>query len=304
MVALSRLRRRERAAQRAALILFARGYWVDERALKVAYREALAKFPRSARSGSPSLHPFAVAEGAAMKVSRSLPRFKAGRRLLRGARGRDESALSIVQSTFTNLFMLLLTGRPASDAGLLEALDMSGARSEDERFEHADKQVASVLRGLRMSSLQHAVASATRHELEAARDDLRLALSSRLIYRVLSRIGDRDGARHFAWADNVTDETEELVLIQGTPGMLLLRKRFGEWLSAQLETYRAARPRYEAMARMLDTMPRSLWRYLGPGGTVALTKRPARERERFVANVRAYLKGHPADGPLITRVAS
>ncbi len=235
-------------------------------------------------------------------MSERLPRLAVGRRFLRSARGRTESPSSIALSVLTNVFHSALGGHPTRE-GLEEVLSVAGA-DLDERLEspHSEPELMKVLRSTgTVSSLRTAMAAASVPDLEAARDDLsRLLLSARVFERVLTRTL-QGGAERFAWARLVTDDGFEQVVIYGTLGLLLLRQHLGDRVDGLLEGWRRELPRYQAMDRLLDALPRRSWRYLGQDGAVRLAAKPARDRERLYALIRKHWKEHPADEALITR---
>jgi len=181
VVRLKELLGRGRTLSKAVLVMFGEGYPVEERALKRAYQwmfnQGSADLMRMASRTDPSLgelegdapDPEDLADAAGAPLAARIQRMTVGRAMRRNVRrlpDRKESVDSMMQSVFSNLALLMTTGRPFSEEGIIELVGAVGVAPhtlDRDRFLEAAERMM-------LPALEAVLAGATLDELEAARD--------------------------------------------------------------------------------------------------------------------------------------
>jgi hypothetical protein len=212
----------------AAMILHLRGYPVAQPKLAAAYGRHAQRLSSGLRRRSTSAEPFAVAEEWATRLAGG--RSDGLTRAMRGAaRGRGESARSIVESVYTNLVLVVLEGAPATPDGFTEMLDVAGVSSVHEWLNTASDQaesfpteaIADMLERFRPASWESAILTASPDELASAREASRrlraaiglvaASLDPRIVHPVITTL-----------AGGFTELTAALIL----PALIAVRREY------------------------------------------------------------------------------
>jgi hypothetical protein len=307
VIALASAARRRYPMHRAILDLFAEGRPVGERALHQAYDELFTGLARGLSSEAaredlePAVgmapDPFDVAEAVSPKLAAYARRSRTGRRwsarVPKGGASRNE----VLQSVFTNLALVMLTGEGSSEEGIDEVLQIGGVSPSDDAAPHP-VLLDRILNGLTLERLRERARDASLDELVRARDEWRLLVDhSALLVSVRARIG---GLEAFPGAPAVAEmHPDTTSLAGGAVGMLLLREAFGARLDAILDDRRRHLPWLRATAILLDDLPREAHPFMESGGVARLMQEPAERRERILTAVRSAVARHPEEAAVV-----
>jgi len=307
VVALASAARRRYPMHRAILDLFAEGRPVGEGALHQAYDDLLTGLARGIQSEAeregvkPAVgaapDPFDVAEAVSPKLASYARRTRTGRswsaRVPKGAASPSE----VLESVFTNLALVLLTGEGSSVDGLDEMLQIGGVSPSDDAAPHP-VGLARLLKGLTLERLRERARDASLDELVRARDEWRLLVDhSVLLVSVRARIGGLEG---FPGAPAVAEMHPDTTTVAGgAVGMLLLREELRERLDAALDDRRQSLPSLRAIAILLDDLPREAHPFMESGGLARLMLEPDERRERILTAVRSAVARHPEEAAVV-----
>jgi len=271
-----------------ALILFARGRTIPSEVVKRAYCEwldGLEKWLGSA--GTPEAR-FELAETKAARMVPWVVGTKTGRRMRRRAKGRPETAESVLLSAFTNLLLVLL-GEDVPDDALLEVLDVGGVtamfRDTIGGFgpiaEGPSQDLFRLIRRSNLRTLRASVTAASTDELfrlsQVAASITRFAKPFTVAARAL---GKRDA---FGLAPMV-EFGEDIDFAHGAAFLLLIKDLVASSDGTKVLTLMESRtPYFAALAALLRSLPKPVVERVAQGKPDALASLSAPERDRVRA---------------------
>jgi DNA-binding transcriptional MerR regulator len=293
---IARLLRTRNRLDDVAMLLFCRGYEVDETALKRAYVAHLELVRRRILRRSKSKDTLTIAEAATRTLLRAMrgdARLAEWRARLRG---RDEPASSILESALTNFMHVLLVGQPASEGGLREFLDAGGltaaaaqlASEGDDPLPFAE--IAEMLAKLDLGEYSKLVERYTVAELRAAEQTVtRLVEFATRVLALRSATAASTAAPVF---ELLVSEMDERVLAFGLPLAAWILEQNATGAAEVLDAIDVAEPELEAVSILIERLPQHYWHFLGEDGAAALETADEDERAAVQAAVHQALDDH------------
>lgn len=307
VVAVARVLASDRSLDRAVLRLFASGHPVDEARLRTAYEVTLAKIEDNARRMLSILTVEKADDAEAAKLLRSETRRSTVRQWHRRL-GRGGQANALLRSVLTNFAMVLVEGETMTTDDIDEMCQALGA--DDLPIDDvavASTAIAELRVTVRPDSPDDPTGrSATLNDLRWAIDSLRAVVRFWQTFRlVMARTGswspdqgDLEGM-HSGWSADL-DPDDDLVI--ALVALAFLSANDGErhdQVAKEAAGFERELPRLRAMLHLTDALDQEQWRYLGLGGTVALSRADPDERERYFAAVRMWCDEHPDEAEAI-----
>jgi hypothetical protein len=182
--AVAALVRRGRPLERVALVLFVRGYTIQEQGLRKAYRWCFAEIDKLINEAAgDETDPWRRAEAVAIHLKQTQAKSALLKAMTRALQGSDESPGSILTSALTHFFAPFLGGTQGTPEGARElAAAMGVARLPDQpnktlliEPDHAEwlsVELMAMLANFRLAELKRIADTAPHSDLERARDEL------------------------------------------------------------------------------------------------------------------------------------
>lgn len=303
-----RLVHEQGSGDRAALVMFVRGYEFDRDRLIRAYMAALERIEawiEKRSGGSDGLIAAAhIARKLAEKASHSAAERPMRERLKRMRRTRRLPNLKqALADVYTDALLAMTHGRASSEQGLRDLLEASGAHAITRDALPGKPPPAALLPiqaikemfvNLRLGQQAKIVAHATYAQLCTARDDtVALVQFARIFVPYVHRALGLPDAFGFAEISRMNDLATAFVI----PVMVVLRTVKGH----EIDNIRAAinhhTPRFVAMNKLLDQIPE---RFYPVAKTVAsIEQLPADQHAELVAIVDEFEATYPVEYALI-----
>lgn len=297
VVAAARALDADRNRDRAVLRIFAAGHSVPEPRLRAAYEVTLTKIEDDARRMLSVLSAEAAEDAEATELVRSASRRSTVRQWRRRL-GRGGQANAILRSVLTNLAMIAVEGDAVTNEGFVEMCKALGA--DDLPLD--ELAVASAA----LADLRGTARSASLDDLRWAVDGLRTVVRFWQTFRLVVErtgswspdLGQLDGL-HSGWSDGL-DAHDDLAI--ALVALVFLSANDGErhdQVAKEVALCEGELPRFLAVLHLTDALDQAQWRYLGLGGSVALSRLSPDERERYFAAVRTWCDHHPDEAEAI-----